>query len=632
MGGIGKTTIAKALFAKCFAQYDTACFLENGTDEVEGITLDLSQIVDLHLSADTFNRMPNLRFLQLYVPTSKISRVVYLHRTDLEAFSDELRYLEWNGFPFKSLPPTFCAKFLVQIYMPHSHVEELWQGTQDLANLERIVLSQCRQLMKLPDFSRASRLKWLDLSYCVSLCDLHPSILSLDTLDTLILYWCIKLKSIKSEKNLRSLNYVGIYACRSLEEFSLSSDLITYLDLSLTRSEILHLSIRGLRNLRKLYLDGSRVKNLPDELSCLTSLEELRVSNSTQVINKPKLHVLFDGLRSLRTLYLENCSSLCELPDNISLLSSLHELRLNGTSVESLPADIKHLQVLEILSLKNCSKLQCLPELPQSILQLHADNCTSLTTVSTLRTFAAHMKREDLHISFKNCTKLDVHSLNCIMEDAHLGMIGSACHYVLLGGISHQSVRVCLPGSRVPTQFTSRTTESSISIKLTSCPNVLGYFFSVVLFCPLHTKINEMGEIFCQLYLGDSTTAKVLIRRSRYEINLDLSSDHVFVWYDTFPLGRIFGKGPVSFEFGVFTDTAKHDGLIIMKECGVHPLCVSELDSFPGYNKLCSELEASKLKSEFRRNASLMVMGKRFNSKEFIFRTPRQTGIRKYTT
>jgi len=35
MGGIGKTTIARQMFAKHFAQYDSACFMENVSEEIE---------------------------------------------------------------------------------------------------------------------------------------------------------------------------------------------------------------------------------------------------------------------------------------------------------------------------------------------------------------------------------------------------------------------------------------------------------------------------------------------------------------------------------------------------------------------------------------------------------------------
>ena len=100
-----------------------------GTDAVEGITLDLSQTIDLQLSSDIFKKMNNIRFLKFYIPAGQSSSNKYLPRV-LEQFPEKLRYLEWDGFPLESLPLSFCAKLLVEIRMPYSNIEELWQGMQ----------------------------------------------------------------------------------------------------------------------------------------------------------------------------------------------------------------------------------------------------------------------------------------------------------------------------------------------------------------------------------------------------------------------------------------------------------------------------------------------------------------------
>ncbi|KAK7278449.1 hypothetical protein RJT34_23478 [Clitoria ternatea] len=159
---------------------------KKGNDKVEGIELDLSQLVhDLHLHADTFDKMTSLRILKLYTSLGNRSGIV--HYPDmLNKLSNKLRYLEWNGCGLKRLPASFCAKMLVDIRMPHSHVTELWSGVQDVGNLVRIDLRECKQLENVPDLSKASNLKWVNLSGCEKLQDVH-SILSSDTLETLIL-------------------------------------------------------------------------------------------------------------------------------------------------------------------------------------------------------------------------------------------------------------------------------------------------------------------------------------------------------------------------------------------------------------------------------------------------------------
>ncbi|XP_061375807.1 disease resistance protein RPV1-like [Gastrolobium bilobum] len=350
-----------------------------GTKAIQGITLDLSQITALPLRADTFTKMEALRFLKFCNPLDQSSSNTYVKLpTVLEPFCDKLRYVEWIGYPFESLPHLFSAKLLVEIRMPHSNAKQLWQGTQELDNLEGIDLSECKKFENLPDLSKASRLKWVNLSGCESLRDLHHSLLSTDTLVTLILDRCINLKSVKGKKHLKSLQTISVNGCLSLQEFAVSWDLIENLDLRNTGTGIQRLgtSIGLLHNWPNL--EGLR-------LTHLKSLKELKLSCSGLVIDKKQLSDLFDGLRSLQILHLKQCSYLFEVPDNIRVLSQLQELKLDGSNVISLPTSIKYLERLEILSLENCRKLKCLPELPPSIKQLNADNCESLMFVSNLK-------------------------------------------------------------------------------------------------------------------------------------------------------------------------------------------------------------------------------------------------------
>jgi hypothetical protein len=84
-------------------------------------------IEKVQLHAETFRKMDNLRMMVFYKPhdCSKGSNVT------LPAFfnclPDDLKFLHWDDFPLKSLPLDFCPKNLVKLYMPHSHLEQLWQ-------------------------------------------------------------------------------------------------------------------------------------------------------------------------------------------------------------------------------------------------------------------------------------------------------------------------------------------------------------------------------------------------------------------------------------------------------------------------------------------------------------------------
>ncbi|XP_050873937.1 TMV resistance protein N isoform X2 [Lathyrus oleraceus] len=573
-----------------------------GIDAVEGIILDLSQKLDLEVQADTFNLMTELRFLKFHVPKGKKKFGTVHLPENFKLYFDKLAYLEWNGYPLKSLPEPVRAEQLIQICLPHSNIEHLWFKKQKLVNLEAIDLSGCKKLKNLPDLSGAPKLKQLRLSGCEELLEVQASAFSKDTLVTLLLDGCKKLSSLMGERHLKSLANFSVKGCYGLKEFSLSSDSLRRLDLSNTGIEILHPSIGGMTNLYSLNLEGLNLTSLPIELSHL-ALTELRVSKCS-VVTKSKLKALFDGLRSLTLLHLKDCCNLFELPANISSLSSLQELRLDGSNVKELPASIKYLLELEVQSLDNCSKLQCLPELPLSIKEFQADNCLSLTTVSTLKTFSVNMIGQNKYISFQNSIKmeLDGPSLACMTEDAMLTMKSAAFHNVLVRkyrfqthSYNYNSAEVCLPGHRIPSQFKQRsTTYASLTIDVL---NWVGFILAVVV---TPSNITQESEYFvgilCQCYSEDGRTEVGNKSKWKPKLVTNLKMDHIFVWYDPFLCDTILRRNErkVSFKFCIttYTTSGRELGdLLKIKECGVCPIYYSESQKVLGTGNLDKDLE-----------------------------------------
>ncbi|KAK7294377.1 hypothetical protein RJT34_17266 [Clitoria ternatea] len=608
--------------------------LENnkGTDTVEGIILDLSEIrgLHLHLSADTFNKLSKLRFIQFYEPSGERCDVVYNEIT-LNSFPDKTRYFQWDRYPFKSFPSKFCPESLVEFHMPHSNVEQLWQGMQDLVNLEFIDLRECKQLLELPDFSRATKLKWAYLSGCESLRSIHPSLLSMDSLTTLLLDGCRELKSLKTRKHFKSLQQFNVDHCSSLLEFSLSSDLIERLDLSTTGVEVLHSTIGRSRNLGWLNLEGLRLKKVPDELSLLTSLKELRISNCGQAINKQKLHVICDGtLPSLQILHLKDCRMLSELPDNISSLSSLLELSLKGSSVKRLPASMKNLNELEILSLEGCRKLQSLPELPPFIKEFNADNCTSLAKVSTLKPFSTQMKGKHKYISFKNGTKLSESSLLSIMEDIEYTMLSAAFHNVevrCFGLATHSynynTVKACFPEKSVQKSSPWRTRGSSINIELPNEPfQLLGFVYCVVLSPSRGMKQHGAHtHIQCECFRENGEKLGYTSKWHYKAIEEELDSDHVFLWYDPFHSDIVIGQCErnVCFNFSLTDESGELDGLVRIKECGVRLIWSSESE-FHNFLRSLDLKNIDKVKLGIKLGLALdMDRGNWINSRKLFF-------------
>jgi len=417
--------------------------------------------------------------------------------------------------------------------------------SQELDNLEGIDLSECKQFEELPDLSKAPRLKWVNLSCCESLRYLHPSVLSSATLVTLILDGCTKLKSVKGEKRLKSLEKISVNGCLNLEEFAVSLDL---------------LKISNMNN-REIQMSGTSVRRKRcrlEESFCLTSLKKMKLVDSGLLVKD----LINYNLPSIKYLYM---------------------LNLDECSMRTLPETIKNFGYLRILSLENCNQLQHLPKLPSSINYLGAINCTSLVTVSNLVNLAEAMWGSTRFITFKNSLKLDEHSCKLLMESVQLIMVSAAFDNMVrkshdLHGYSYNSVELCVPGSRVPHQIKYRSTECFITIDLPKLSNLRGFIYSVVLSPSGETK-KHATRIICKRHLRENT------RESWVSSDIEgLNTDHVYVWYDPFHCDGIlkYNEPSVCFEFCVTNDKGEVDGSMCIKECGVGVIGVSELLSVLG--------------------------------------------------
>ncbi|MCH95988.1 TMV resistance protein N-like, partial [Trifolium medium] len=189
-----------------------------GTEAVEVITFDSTEVDDLYLKPDSFRNMTNLRYLKIYNASDGSTCNVYFP-DGLEWLSDKLRYLWWDGYCLEYLPSTFCAEMLVELHMSHSKLKKLWDGVQNLVNLISFVLDDSKDLVEIPNLSRATNLVSVYLRKCESLCQLHPSILSLPRLTQLLLRGCIKLESLKTNIHSKSLRELVLSGCSSLRIF-----------------------------------------------------------------------------------------------------------------------------------------------------------------------------------------------------------------------------------------------------------------------------------------------------------------------------------------------------------------------------------------------------------------------------
>ena len=92
-----------------------------------------------HLSAEAFLKMKKLRLLKIRNEEPPKDGKVKLPKS-LSYLSDELRILEWHGYPFKSMPTSFEPNKLVELRMRCSRIKHLWKGIMVRFSLKQLCI------------------------------------------------------------------------------------------------------------------------------------------------------------------------------------------------------------------------------------------------------------------------------------------------------------------------------------------------------------------------------------------------------------------------------------------------------------------------------------------------------------
>ncbi|CDP20074.1 unnamed protein product, partial [Coffea canephora] len=421
---------------------------DKATENIVGMWLDLSTAKDVVIKNEAFEKMKKLRLLK--INNACVSRCP-------NCIPNGIRWLDWHGYPSKSLPQSFQAEKLVGLNLQYSRIIHLWKGIKSLDKLKYIDLSYSQKLIRTPDFTGIPNLERLILEGCSSLAEIHPSIEHLTSLVLLNLRGCESLASLPSGLcRLKCLEALILSGCSKLDKLP---------------DELGHAL-----SLKELYVDGTAISKLPSSILLLKNLKTLsfrgckaKASRKCRAFSPSWLRgqksqnstgLVFpsvSGLNSLAKLDLSDCNlSDKGLPCDLGSLSSLVELNLGKNNFTSISAaSIKNLSRLRILELVGCKRLEILPELPPCIEEVYADNCTSLQSATDLT------KHGLLHrVSFSNCFKL-------LQDERTSSMIYATWNHMLKKfSLVDGSFSICLPGGSIPSWFTYQNSGPSITIEL----------------------------------------------------------------------------------------------------------------------------------------------------------------------
>ncbi|TYI08188.1 hypothetical protein ES332_A10G281200v1 [Gossypium tomentosum] len=392
------------------------------TDRIQGIKLDMSRMDILLFQLFVFENMINLRYIYFRFSSRSLPSSLQMDNVFLP---DELRYLRWEYYPFKSLSSNFNLKNLTLLELPHGNMEQLWNEVLllNLVNLREIDLTYCKNLRMLPNLSEAINLELLRCTGCESLVELwnedgHST--GLVNLREIYFERCVNLRKISNLSRAIKLEILDCSNCESLVELWNEDD---------------HM---GLVNLRRICFDGCvNLRKIPN-LSSAIKLQIFECSNCESLVElwNEDDHM---SLVNLKEISCGGCVNLMKIP-NISGAINLKLLHCyNCESLVELPC-LNHLASLAELLLYGCSSLKKLPEVPCHFCSLNLsetgieevpDSIKNLHKLETLLLGKPQVKKVSIKLEFlrkldlSGCpiTELRFDSL-CNLQ--HLNMSGSA--------------------------------------------------------------------------------------------------------------------------------------------------------------------------------------------------------------
>ncbi|XP_059654449.1 disease resistance protein RPV1-like [Cornus florida] len=278
---------------------------------------------------------------------------------------------------------------------------------QVLDKLKYLNLSHSHLLIKTPDFTGLTSLEKLLLNDCKKLVEVHHTIGRLKDLIVL---------DMKNCKNLKKIP-LSIFMLKSLVDFNMSG-------------------------CSKLEWPAFFQESPPK-----SSFSSLQLSSS------------------IRELSMENCN-ITNVPSETGSLVSLEYLNLSRNKFSNLPATITSLPLLEYLSVNKCTLLESLPALPVNLVELWANDSTSLQNMSIIDSKAAHKQFK----TFNRCPKL-------VNNNAAYNFRRNVLRYQ---GHREEELHISFPGGEVPRWCNYQSNGYFIRFRM---PQLVGRIIQGIIVC-----------------------------------------------------------------------------------------------------------------------------------------------------
>ena len=212
-----------------------------------------------------------------------------------------------------------------------------------------------------------------------------------------------KLKEIPNLSNATNLKKFSADRCESLSAFPHVPDCIEELKLSSTGIVEVPPWIENLCSLHKLCMKQcSKLTNICMNISKLENLEKVDFSDSVDGLPFNAIVSWVSGVKKRLTIRANNIEEMLPKCLPRKAYTSPVSLDLSGNEdIKTTPDCIKHFSQLHKLDIGECRKLTSLPQLPESLSELNAQECESLERIH------GSFHNPDIFLNFANCLKLN---------------------------------------------------------------------------------------------------------------------------------------------------------------------------------------------------------------------------------